>query len=426
MRSRSRQTLALPEITKSPDFGGQQQGAEKREGEQQCRAGQTVASSATRHRQFLPMAVNHKFDCTDCGDIADDGKHAAHFAWQFVPISTVGGRGILRPTRTRSEMDAQAIDPTNGALKRRLGRGLNALLGSSGMDDAEGVRPATIPMHAPSAPPAPGSDEISLELIERNPFQPRRDFDQASIDELADSIRKHGLLQPLLVRAKPDGEAGYQLIAGERRWRAAQQVGMETVPCRVIEFEDRQASEAALEENLKREDLNVLEKARAFKDYLDRFGGTIEELARQLSMSRANVSNMMRLLELPDAVQKMLREDRISNGHARAILPLSETQQCELARQIEQDQLSVRRTEEIVRDILKAGTLPVPTDGSSAAPSEKPSLSNHVLSLQDHLRTTLGAKIDIKLKKNDAGQIVIHFSNNDDFERIVGQLRNPA
>ena len=323
-------------------------------------------------------------------------------------------------------MDAQTIDQANGGMKRRLGRGLSALLGG-GMDDSENPRPATIPMHSASAPPAPASDEISLELIDRNPFQPRRDFDQAAIDELADSIRKHGLLQPLLVRARQDGEAGYQLIAGERRWRAAQQVGMETVPCRVIEFGDRQASEAALEENLKREDLNVLEKARAFKDYLDRFGGTIDELARQLSMSRANVSNMMRMLELPESVQKLLREDRITGGHAKAILPLSEAQQFELAQQIEQEQLSVRRTEEIVREMLKAGTMALPTDADAAASTpEKPAISNHVLSLQQSLRDMLGAKIDIKQKKNNSGQIVIHFGSNDDFERIIGHLRKAS
>lgn len=324
-------------------------------------------------------------------------------------------------------MDAQTAEQVNSGMKRRLGRGLNALLGGVGAgDESEAMRPATIPMHVSSAPPAPASDEISLELIERNPFQPRRDFEQLAIDELADSIRKHGILQPLLVRARPDGH-GYQLIAGERRWRAAQQVGMDTVPCRVIEFGDRQASEAALEENMKREDLNVLEKARAFKEYLDRFGGTIEDLARQLSMSRANVSNMMRLLELPDAVQKLLRSDKISGGHAKAILPLSEAQQIEMARQIESEQMSVRRTEEIVRDMLKAGTIPLPVSGgSSSSTSDKPSLSNHVLGLQDSLRDTLGAKIDIKLKKNDAGQIVIHFGNNDDFERIVGKLRKAS
>lgn len=321
-------------------------------------------------------------------------------------------------------MEAQALDDNSNPqtpFKRRLGRGLTALLGSNGDENGDNrgyAGPATISI----ASQPPSSDEIAMELIERNPYQPRRDFDQAAIDELADSIRRHGILQPLLVRPRPNGETGYQLVAGERRWRAAQQVGLETIPCRVLDFQDQQVSEAALEENLKRQDLNVLEKAQAFKDYLDRFGGTIEELGRQLSLNRATVSNMMRLLELPGDVQTMVRDNKITAGHAKAILPLSETQQLELARQIEQEQLSVRKTEDIVRDILKSGTSALPT-GQPETPAAKPQPSNHVLSLQEHLREHLAARIDIKLKKNDAGQIVIHFNNNDDFERIVGQLR---
>jgi ParB family chromosome partitioning protein len=329
-------------------------------------------------------------------------------------------------------MEAHAVDHEQGGqgnFKRRLGRGLNALLGN-GSDEYVGHTPSTIPMHALSSPPAPASDEIAMELIERNPFQPRREFEPAAIDELAESIRKHGILQPLRVRARTDGEVGYQLVAGERRWRAAQQVGMETVPCRVIQFEDRQACEAALEENLKREDLNVLEKAAAFKGYLERFGGTIEELGRQLSMNRATVSNMMRLLELPESIQQLLRSNKITGGHAKALLPLSEVQQNELARQIEQEQLSVRRVEEIAREMLRSGTLPMPHGTDETATTEQtdteqqPGASNHVLGLQDFLRGHFGAKIDIRQKKNNAGQIVIHFGNNDDFERIVGRLRN--
>ncbi|MCA9057133.1 MAG: ParB/RepB/Spo0J family partition protein [Planctomycetaceae bacterium] len=306
-------------------------------------------------------------------------------------------------------------------FKRRLGRGLNALLGNGGeSSESSGEERPMLRLATP-----PSSDEIALELIERNPFQPRREFEQGSIDELADSIRKHGILQPLLVRQKPNSESGYQLIAGERRWRAAQQAGLESVPCRVIDFEDRAVSEAALEENLKRQDLNVLEKAQAFRDYLERFGGTIEELGRQLSMNRATVSNMMRLLELPEAIQQLVRQEKISGGHARAILPLSEQQQLELAAQIEKEQLSVRATEEAVRQILKAGADALPTAETGPA-AEKPELSTHVLNLQDHLRNQLGARIDIRLKKNDAGQIVIHFGNNDDFERIVSRLRKSA
>ncbi|MCH2200533.1 MAG: ParB/RepB/Spo0J family partition protein [Fuerstiella sp.] len=295
-------------------------------------------------------------------------------------------------------------------LKRRLGRGLNALLGTS---EAE----SEAPVHLVS----PAADEISLELIERNPFQPRREFDPAAIDELANSIRKHGVLQPLLVRAIEDG---YELVAGERRWRAAQQVGLDNIPCRVVELEDHQVSEAAIEENLKRQDLNVLEKADAFRDYLERFGGTVEELSKRLSMNRSTVSNMMRLLELPDHVQDAVRHDRISGGHARALLPLPPEAQMELTRQIEEQNLSVRRTEEAVRRILKSGL--APAESATVAPPTTPEPSSHVISLQDQLREALAARIDIRLKKKESGQIVIHFGSNDDFERIVGQLRNAA
>lgn len=308
-----------------------------------------------------------------------------------------------------------AISTENPVIKSRLGRGLNALLGSS----PEAGTPAepAIRLHSPE------QDEISVELIVRNPFQPRREFEQRSIDELAESIRKHGVLQPLLVRPKGDG---YELIAGERRWRACRQVGLETVPCRVVALADQQVCEAAIEENLKREDLNVIEKAMAFKDYLDNFGGTIEDLGRQLSMNRSTVSNMLRLLELPEEVQAAVRQDRISGGHARALLPLSSEAQLELSKQIQEQQLSVRKTEEAVRAILKPAA-----DGSSAAAAttakaDKPDLTPHVIGLQDNLREQYAARVEIKLKKQDSGQIVIHFGSNDDFERIVGQLRKSA
>ena len=294
-------------------------------------------------------------------------------------------------------------------LKRRLGRGLNALLGSPEPEPVQTPPPVKIV--------SPAADEISVELIESNPFQPRREFDPAAINELAESIRKHGVLQPLLVRGNGDA---YQLIAGERRWRAAQLVGLENIPCRVVELDDKQVCEAAIEENLKRQDLNVLEKADAFRRYLEKFGGTVEELSKRLSMNRSTVSNMLRLLDLPKHVQEAVRQDRISGGHARALLPLSANAQMELTRQIEEQTLSVRRTEEAVRRILKSGLTPA---GPAAA---LPSPSSHVISLQEQLRVSLAAKIDIRLKKKESGQIVIHFGSNDDFERIVGQLRKAA
>ena len=287
------------------------------------------------------------------------------------------------------------------------------MLGSTEPEGAELPLPA-----APVA--APAADEIAVELIERNPFQPRREFDAEAITELAESIRRHGVLQPLLVRAVGDK---YQLVAGERRWRAAQQIGLENIACRVVELQDSQVCEAAIEENLKRQDLNVLEKAEAFRDYLERFGGTVEDLASRLSMNRSTVSNMMRLLELPEHVQEAVRQDRISGGHARALLPLPAEDQMELTRQIETQNLSVRKTEEAVRSLLKAGSQPA---AAPVSPATKPEPSPHVISLQDQLRESLAARIDIRLKKKESGQIVIHFGSNDDFERIVGHLRKAA
>lgn len=306
-------------------------------------------------------------------------------------------------------MEEQSVPLSDSQPKmtRRLGRGLNALLGSG---TEEPQRPPAIRLHAPE------QDEISVELIERNPFQPRREFDQQAIDELAESIRKHGILQPLLVRSQ--GGDGYQLVAGERRWRACQQIGMETVPCRVVELEDKQVCEAAIEENLKRQDLNMIEKAVAFKEYLEKFGGTIEELAKQLSMNRSTISNMLRLLDLPETVQDAVRKEQISGGHARALLALSADAQTEMCQQIQSQQLSVRKTEEAVRALVRG-------DAPAAAPTkpERPEMTPHVLSLQDGLREHYAARVEIKLKKKDAGQVVIHFDSNDDFERIVGLLR---
>ena len=234
-------------------------------------------------------------------------------------------------------MDEQQEQFPQEPSRRRLGRGLNALLGTvsmSGSDD-----------------PATGDQtEIAVDLIERNPFQPRQDFDQTAINELVDSIRQHGVLQPLLVRPAGDG---YQLIAGERRLISAKKAGLHQVPCRVLNLTDQQVSEVALEENLKRQDLNVLEKAIAFQDYLKRFGCTIEDLARRLSFERSTVSNMLRLLELPDTVKSDLRSDKISAGHARAILALkNEDEQLKLSQRIQKENLSVRKTEEAVREHL--------------------------------------------------------------------------
>lgn len=311
-------------------------------------------------------------------------------------------------------MEELAPDST----RRRLGRGLNALLGTAVMADQE------------PAADSQDSSSIHVDLIERNPFQPRREFEQSAINELADSIRQHGILQPILVRQTGDN---YQLIAGERRLIAAKKAGLELVPCRVLVLDDRQVSEVALEENLKRQDLGVLEKAQAFQDYLQRFQCSIEELARRLSLDRSTVSNMVRLLDLPDAVKQDVNTGKITGGHARALLSLSDdAAKIELCQRIQQEHLSVRKTEEAVRDLLQAGipdTVPFPgTTAESGAPAKpgRNQLTNHLLSLQDQLRESLGAKVEIKLKGKEAGKIVIEFSSNEDFERILANIRHAA
>ena len=315
--------------------------------------------------------------------------------------------------------------------KRRLGRGLDALLGGMTSQPEEPVASS-----GPAAAETPAAQDssnaardngdrcfISVESIKRNPFQPRSDFDKGSLDELAASIKTHGVLQPILVREVDDG---YQLIAGERRWLASRKVGLTEIPCRVMELDNRQVSEAAIEENLKRKDLNVLEKAQAFQDYVDRFGCTIEELGKRLSMDRSTVSNMLRLLELPEPVKKLLLEEKISGGHAKAMLPLEEADQIAVCERITAEGLSVRKTEQAVRAILrgeKPDTIPISQGKGAKAAPEK---TSHVASLEQQFRDLLGLKVEVKLKTDSSGQVVISFGTNADFERISRLLRKAA
>lgn len=296
--------------------------------------------------------------------------------------------------------------------RRRLGRGLNALLGTGVMGGIDAG--------------AEGDQSVvHVDLIERNPFQPRQDFDQSALNELVDSIRQHGILQPLLVRA---AGGGYQLIAGERRLIAAKKAGLQEVPCRVLNLTDQQVSEVALEENLKRQDLNVLEKATAFQDYLKRFECSIEDLSRRLSLDRSTVSNMLRLLELPEAVKTDLLADKISAGHARSLLSLKDSdQQLSLCERIQKESLSVRKTEEAVREVLAASGDLLPIKGKKPkSETTVVELTPHVLGLRDQLRDWLGAAVEIKLSAKDKGKIIIDFQSTDDFERIVGKLHRAA
>jgi ParB family chromosome partitioning protein len=313
----------------------------------------------------------------------------------------------------------------SGFVRRRLGRGLSALLGSA---SEESPQPSAAGAANESRISASDSSHVHVELIERNPFQPRKDFETEALEELVESIRQHGVLQPLLVR--PAG-GQYQLIAGERRLLAAKKAGLETVPCRVLELEDQAMCEAALEENLKRKDLNVLEKAQAFKDYMERFRASVDDVAKQLSMSRSSVCNFLRLLDLTDFVKEALLADRVSFGHARAILSLSHDDQIALCHRIEKESLSVRETEAAVREILQnqhePGAETIPFTGAQGAAKPSAAVTTaHVRSLEENLQQIFHVAVQIKVGGKEKGKIVIPFANNDEFEKILRHLRRAA
>lgn len=290
--------------------------------------------------------------------------------------------------------------------KRRLGRGLDALLSSSGNGGAAtAVAGNTAEL-----------TRVAIDRIEQNPFQPRRAFDEEELTALSQSIRLHGVLQPLVVRAVGDH---YQLVAGERRLKAAREAGFADVPVRVVDFNDQQVLEAALVENIQRTDLNAIEKAQGFHDYLQRFGMTHEHLAARLGLDRTTVTNLVRLLELPPEVQDAVRVGQISAGHARAILAVPEPERrVALCREVIARGHSVRAIEAIVKEQKTTS----PPAGSTAR-SPAPEKTSHVQGIEDDLRKSLAVRVEIRLREKERGQIILDFESNDDFERLLEVLR---
>lgn len=321
----------------------------------------------------------------------------------------------------------------NNTRERRLGRGLEALLGRS--SDADPQQEAEIEIEQPETDSAQtlsiyaedssavsrsddGQQWIELGSIDRNPHQPRKHFDESEIADLCDSIRNHGILQPIVVR--PAGDR-YQIIAGERRYRAAEMASWESVPVQVREVTDRQMAELAIVENVQRKDLNPLEKASSFQRYLQEYGCTQEELASRVNVDRSTVANLIRLLELPEGVKQMIADGKIAQGHARALLPLGdEAEQCEFAKQVSRDSLSVRATEKMVQDhIHRADGEPfsvIDSDGNSRPVKAPP--SEHLSQLEEQLRLALGTKVDLKQTAKGKGRITIHFKNHGEFDRL--------
>ena len=307
--------------------------------------------------------------------------------------------------------------------ERRLGRGLEALL--SQPIDTDSTTVAYQPEQATEVPADAdpyGTIWINVYEIDRNPFQPRQVFNDEEIQSLADSVRQHGMLQPVIVRRIGDR---FQLVSGERRWRAATVASWEKVPCLVREADDRQMAELAIVENVQRKDLGPLEKAASFQQYLQQYGCTQEELAGRINVDRSTISNLIRLLELPDEVRDALSSNRITQGHARALLPLGdEREQVKLCARISSESLSVRVTEQLVSEMIRTtdGQQPLGVVGESGTGASKRTRSEHVASLEQDLRTALGTKVDIREGTKGKGRIVIHFNSHEEFNRLKDEL----
>jgi ParB family chromosome partitioning protein len=269
-------------------------------------------------------------------------------------------------------------------------------------------------------PASTGLVHLSVAEIDDNPFQPRRDFSGSEIASLAESLKEHDMLQPVLVRRV--GER-YQLISGERRLRAALQAGWDKVPAQIREADDRLVAELAIVENLHRKDLNPIEKAMSFKRYLDQHGCSQEDLARRLSIDRSTIANLMRLLELPEVVLDALRRGDVSAGHARALLPLGdEALQIDFCERIRNEGLSVRAIETMVQDKISEDDSPIAGVIGGGEKKRKRARNDQVAALEQELRTALGAKVEIQQATRGRGRIVIHFSNHDEFERLHSAL----
>lgn len=266
-------------------------------------------------------------------------------------------------------------------------------------------------------PPSPPTS-LPIDRIDSNPFQPRQDFDEEEMESLRQSLLAHGLLQPVVVRAQGDR---YQLVAGERRLRAAAAAGWTEVPIQLMEADDRQMAELAIVENMQRKDLNALEKAASFQRYLDQYGCTQEELAGRLKLDRSTIANLIRLLELPQPVQDAIRQGKITPGHARALLPLGDEQeQVQFAERIQREGMSVRQTERLVQETVQnADAEPlgvIGRDGKTARPARIQ--SEHLATLEQEFKAALGTKVQITHSGRGRGKLVVFFSSHEEFERL--------
>lgn len=296
-----------------------------------------------------------------------------------------------------------------------LGRGLNALFGDAAVEAPVLATPGAAKAAAPSGEAV---QHVSTGSIRPLPNQPRRHFDEAAITELADSIGTRGLLQPIIVRHAPDGQ-GYQLVAGERRWRAAQRAGLHQIPALVRDLDDAATYEIALVENIQRQDLNAIEEAGAYRRLIDDFGHSQEALAKLVGKSRSHVANLMRLLDLPQGVQDLVGDGSLSMGHARALIGADGAEA--IARKVVKDGLSVRAVEALVRD-GKGGGRKTPLETKSIDGGRDPD----IVAVERHLSELLGIGVAIQYAGGGKGALTLKFASLDQLDMICQRLSGEA
>jgi ParB family chromosome partitioning protein len=292
------------------------------------------------------------------------------------------------------------------ARKRGLGRGLDALLGAG---DSAGT---AAPESAAVGDDAQALKELPVDLVQRGKYQPRRDMEPESLQELADSIKAQGVMQPIVVR--PISDRKYEIIAGERRWRASQLAGLDTIPAVVKDVPDEAAIAMALIENIQREDLNPIEEAIALQRLQQEFELTQQEVATAVGKSRSTVTNLLRLMSLQEDVRTLLEHGDLEMGHARALLALDGNDQSQAARQVVAKSLSVRQTEALVRAALNRETV---TNKAPAA------LDPNIRALQDDLSQRTGARVQIQHGNKGKGKLVFSYNSLDELDGILAHIK---
>ena len=297
---------------------------------------------------------------------------------------------------------------------RGLGKGLDSLIPNM-VGEAKPKTDVSKKSVEPAAEEIKKPDSVvKITKVEPNRKQPRKNFDEDALQELADSIKQFGLLQPILVQDRKDH---YEIIAGERRWRAAKLAGLKEVPVIIRDYSEQEIAEISLIENIQREDLNPIEEAQAYKRLLTEFHMKQDEVAERVSKSRTAITNSVRLLKLCDAVQEMVIDDKISTGHARALLAIDDKdEQYNIAQRVFDEKMSVREVEKLVKNLNKPG--------KPKKPETNTTLEAIYRDLEEKMKQKLSTKVSIKPKGDGSGKIEIEFYNHEDLDRIFDSIRN--